>query len=237
MQTGSSIRFIFLFLAVFNYSINLGLIAHAAAPNETASVVSAPSMSLPGVNTIKNVGPKTKDGVFIFPAHFKWCVATAAHQIEGSNTNSDWWAFEQVTGNVAKGDKSGMAADHWNRVEADTKLMKELNVNAYRFSIEWAKIEPQQGQWNKEAIEHYRNEIQVLRSHGIKPLITLHHFTLPQWVVKKGSWLWSDFPQAFKKYTEVVISEIAPDVQDWMTFNEPMVIISGDILLVLCLQK
>jgi beta-glucosidase len=165
--------------------------------------------------------------VLSFPANFKWCVATAAHQIEGDNTNSDWWAFEKNPGAIKNNEKSGKASDHWNRIEEDTQLMKDLNVKSYRFSIEWAKIEPQEGQWNQAAIDHYKNEIKTLRAQGIEPMITLHHFTFPNWVVAKGSWEWTEFPTAFKKYTEKVVTEIATDVQDWVTFNEPMVVIFG----------
>lgn len=172
-----------------------------------------------------------------FPNNFKWCVATAAHQIEGDNINSDWWAFEHVPGNIARGEKSGKTCDHWNRLEEDITLIKKLNVKTYRFSIEWAKIEPREGQWNQEAISHYKQELATLKRNGIEPMLTLHHFSLPNWVVQKGSWEWSGFPQAFKKYTEVVVTQIAPDVHDWITFNEPMVLISGGYMGALYLQK
>src|SRR5258708_4141121 len=89
-----------------------------------------------------------------FPPNFKWCVATSAHQIEGGNTNSDWWDFEQTLGKIKNNDRSGAACDHWNRLEEDTELLKALHVKEYRFSIEWAKLEPKEGDWDKKAEKH-----------------------------------------------------------------------------------
>lgn len=162
-----------------------------------------------------------------FPSDFRWCVATSAHQIEGGNTESDWWDFEFSPGATRDGDKSGQACDHWNRLEEDTQLLKKLNVRTYRFSVEWAKIEPRPGEWDFEALAHYQKEIRLLRENGIEPMITLQHFTLPRWVVELGSWEWEGFPEAFRSYTEFVYSGIGSDVQDWITFNEPMVLIGA----------
>src|SRR5579885_2509115 len=99
-----------------------------------------------------------------FPPDFRWCVATAAHQIEGGNFNSDMWDWEQVPGHVRNGDTSRVAYDHWNRVDEDIGLMKFLNVRAYRFSVEWAKLEPEEGVYDEAAIAHYRNEVASLQA-------------------------------------------------------------------------
>ena len=97
-----------------------------------------------------------------FPKSFIWGTATAAHQVEGNNTNNNWYHWEnQLDDNnkprIHNGDKSGLAADHWNRYPDDIKLMTKLGVNHYRFSIEWSKIEPENGKFDQKVIQHYRD--------------------------------------------------------------------------------
>jgi beta-glucosidase len=162
-----------------------------------------------------------------FPQGFKWCVATAAHQIEGDNVNSDWWDFEQIPGHIDGGQTSGKACDSWNRGSQDIDAMKYLGVSTYRFSVEWAKIEPVEGTYDQGAIEHYAEEVRNLRAAHIDPFITLHHFTLPRWVRAKGGWEWDGSTDAFARFVELVYTRIAPGVRDWVTFNEPMVHIMG----------
>ena len=163
----------------------------------------------------------------VFPPGFHWCVSTAAHQIEGGNVNSDWWDWEQVPGHIANGDTSGKACDSWNRVSEDVQMLKDLGVDTYRFSVEWAKIEPVEGQYDKAAIAHYADEVNQLKRAGISPLITLQHFTMPRWLRQKGGWEWPGSEGAFAKYTATVYSKIAPGVRDWVTINEPMVNVLG----------
>lgn len=158
-----------------------------------------------------------------FPRGFRWCVATSAHQIEGGNFNSDWWLFEKQRGRIRGGETSAVAADHWNRVAEDTRLLQSLNVSDYRMSIEWAKIEPRQGRWNEAAIAHYRDEIRALRAAGIRPIVTLHHFTFPQWVRALGGFEWAGLPSAFARFSSLVYKRIAPEAETWVTINEPMV--------------
>lgn len=165
-----------------------------------------------------------------FPKGFQWCVATAAHQIEGYNTHSDYWQFESVPGNVHNNDKSGPATDHWNRMEEDIALMKALNLTQYRFSVEWAKIEPREGEIDRTAIQHYVKLIKLLEKAKIRPLVTLHHFTFPQWVRERGGWEWDGVAWAFEKYTKLVYKEIGPNVQDWVTINEPLPHLGGGYL-------
>lgn len=158
-----------------------------------------------------------------FPPDFRWCVATSAHQIEGGNFNSDWWLFENQKGRIRRGDTSAVADDHWNRVPEDIELLKKLNVSDYRMSVEWAKIEPRQGMFNEAAITHYRDEIRALQAVGIRPIITLHHFTFPQWVRSRGGFEWVGLPRAFARFAGLVYQRIAPETETWVTINEPMV--------------
>ena len=155
-----------------------------------------------------------------FPENFKWCIATSAHQIEGANYNSDWWAFEQKPNSIPSGDSSEKGTDHWNRVEEDTLLMKNLGIDTYRFSIEWAKIEPIEGIFDLSVLEHYKNEIQILRREGITPMVTLLHFTLPKWLADKGGLLSESFPNHFIHFTNKVYETLGDKVDTWITFNE-----------------
>lgn len=116
------------------------------------------------------------------PAGFLWGAATAAHQVEGGNSRNDWARFEAQPGRILGGDRSGVAADHWNRGPEDIALLKSLGGNAYRFSIEWSRLEPAPGTWDDAAWAHYADEVTALRAQGIEPMVTLLHFTLPAWL-------------------------------------------------------
>src|SRR3989338_8558860 len=118
-----------------------------------------------------------------FPKGFLWGAATSSHQVEGDNKNNDWWGWERE-GRVR--DCSGRASDQWNLYKSDFRLVKALNHNAHRFSLEWSRIEPEEGRFDAAAINHYKGLISTLRDLGIEPIITLNHFTLPIWFSKKG---------------------------------------------------
>jgi hypothetical protein len=118
----------------------------------------------------------------VFPRGFLFGTATSAHQIEGGNSNNDWWDFENQPGTIKNGDHSGTAADAWNRIPGDIALMKSIGANAYRFSIEWSRLEPQEGTYDQAAFDHYQNELRQLHAAGITPMVTLLHFTLPKWL-------------------------------------------------------
>src|SRR5208337_2893182 len=109
-----------------------------------------------------------------FPDGFRWCVATSGHQIEGGDIGSDWADWE-AQGHVKTRERSGQACDHWNRLKDDTALLKALHVTQYRFSMEWSKIEPEEGKWDNDAVRHYREEVAILKENGIAPLITINH--------------------------------------------------------------
>lgn len=160
-----------------------------------------------------------------FPKGFAWCAATAAHQIEGGNSNSDWWEWE-TSGHTRSGDRSGAACDDWNRYAEDVQLLKDLGVTRYRLSVEWARIEPTSGHFDLQALRHYKDEIILLRKAGISPLVTLHHFTLPLWFAKNGGWEWEGAPAVFARYVTAVRDALEDEVQDWITFNEPSIFLS-----------
>ena len=159
-----------------------------------------------------------------FPDGFRWCVATSGHQVEGGDTGSDWADWE-AQGHVKTREQSGKACDHWNCLKEDTRLLKALHVTQYRFSMEWSKIEPEEGKWDAEAVRHYREEVALLKENGIAPLITINHYTLPRWVAQKAGWQWEGMPDAFARYAEFLYREVAPEATDWITINEPMVVI------------
>ncbi|MBI4398297.1 MAG: glycoside hydrolase family 1 protein [Candidatus Omnitrophica bacterium] len=156
---------------------------------------------------------------FEFPKDFLWGAATSSHQVEGNNVNNDWWQWEQ-NGKVKE--RSGKACDHWNRYREDFAMAKSLHHNAHRFSLEWSRIEPQEGRFSEEALLHYREVIESLRSIGLEPIVTLHHFTLPLWLAEKGGWLFAGTPDLFARYVRKVVEVVGEYVRYWITFNEPV---------------
>ncbi|MCX6227339.1 MAG: glycoside hydrolase family 1 protein [Bacteroidia bacterium] len=163
-----------------------------------------------------------------FPKDFIWGVATAAHQVEGYNTNNQWYLWETAVdekGNprIAGGQKAGIACDHWNRYSQDIGLMKELGLRSYRFSVEWSRIEPAEGVFDTLAIKHYQDVCDSLIANGIVPMVTLHHFTNPIWFEKKGAFEKMENVADFVKFTEVVYLALKDRVTFWCTINEPAV--------------
>lgn len=156
-----------------------------------------------------------------FPAGFLWGTASAAHQVEGGNRNTDWWAWEQVAGRIRDGSRSGIACDHWNRYEEDFDLAARLATNAHRLSVEWAKVEPREGQWDPAAIAHYRSVLTALRARGITPMVTLHHFVNPAWLSEQGGWANPGVVALFGRYAARVAAELGDLCRMWCTVNEP----------------
>ena len=144
-----------------------------------------------------------------FPDGFLWGTASAAHQIEGDNKNSDWWEFEQQPGRIANGDSSEVACDHYNRYREDFSLLREMNQNAHRLSIEWSRIEPSEGVFDSRQIRHYRDVLGELREQGIQPMVTLHHFTSPLWFARRGGWRAAGSARAFLPFVHRVVDEPA----------------------------
>lgn len=158
-----------------------------------------------------------------FPKGFLWGTASAAHQVEGDNRNSDWWEFEQQPGRIANGDTSEVACDHYHRYREDFALLHELNQNAHRLSIEWSRIEPAEGEFDSRQIRHYRDVLGELREQAILPMVTLHHFSNPQWFARKGGWAVSGADEAFVPFVRRVVDELGDLVGMWSTINEPSI--------------
>jgi beta-glucosidase len=156
------------------------------------------------------------------PSGFLWGTATSAHQFEGGNTN-DWARFETRPGTIERGETSAVSADHWNRMAGDVALMKDIHANAYRFSIEWSRVEPREGVWNEEAWARYGDLVRQLRGAGITPAVTLLHFTLPVWMADRGGVAAPDFPERFSRFAAEAGRRLGPDVDLWITLNEPNV--------------
>ncbi|MGQ9722689.1 MAG: glycoside hydrolase family 1 protein [Candidatus Jordarchaeum sp.] len=157
-----------------------------------------------------------------FPKGFLWGAATSAHQVEGNNTNNQWWAWEQEGGHINDGSISGRACDHYNLYEKDFDLIKQLGHNTHRFSIEWSRIEPKEGKWSKKEIDHYRQVIQALNDRDITPMVTLHHFTDPIWLAEKGGWLNPKVVELFERYTRKVVESLGDLIPFYNTINEPV---------------
>jgi beta-glucosidase len=155
-----------------------------------------------------------------FPNGFYWGASAASYQVEGGIENTDW-AKAAREGRVPV---CGRACDHYNRYEQDFDLAKELGHNAHRFSLEWARIEPEEGKFDDQEIEHYRQVIRALKSRGIRPYTTLWHFTLPLWFSERGGFERKDAPEIFARFAKYVAEKLGDDLEGISTINEPMVV-------------
>jgi beta-glucosidase len=155
-----------------------------------------------------------------FPENFLWGAATSAHQVEGNNLNSDWWEWERM-GRLKE--SSGLACKHYELYQEDFDLAKLLNHNAHRFSLEWSRIEPQEGKFSSAEINHYRQVIISLRERDIEPIVTLHHFTNPLWFTQSGGWQDRRLIKYFLRYVDYVAEALGDKVNYWVTINEPLI--------------
>jgi len=158
----------------------------------------------------------------VFPQGFFWGTATSAYQVEGNNKNSDWYLWER-DGNIEDGQLMGTGPDHYRLFKEDLSLAAKLNNNCFRLSLEWSRIEPQDGQFDQKEIEHYRQVLQTAKKLGLQTFVTLHHFTNPLWFYYRGGWLNSEAPSLFHSYIVKVARELGSLVDFWLTINEPII--------------
>ena len=154
-----------------------------------------------------------------FEKGFLLGAATAAHQTEGNNIHSDYWLMENMK-YTEFSEKSGLAVDHYNRYKEDIDILKNAGLNAYRFSIEWARIEPEEGVFDEKEVEHYRDVLSYIHEKCITPVVTLMHFTSPSWLIKKGGWRSENTPFYFQRYVSYVIEKLGDLIPYVVTLNE-----------------
>ena len=154
-----------------------------------------------------------------FPNGFLIGASTAAHQVEGNNIHSDYWAQELLP-HTSFAEPSGLTCDHYNRYEEDIRLLAGAGLNAYRFSIEWARIEPEEGRFDENEIEHYRKVIACCRENGVEPIVTLMHFTSPVWLIRKGGWEAESTIEYFRRYAAYVTEKLGSELKYICTINE-----------------
>ncbi|MBU1159704.1 glycoside hydrolase family 1 protein [Patescibacteria group bacterium] len=190
---------------------------------------------------------KKESKILKFPEGFYWGAATSSHQVEGHDHN-DWTEWERSNAKRLAGESkkyweksfeifpemglesnyiSGCACDHYNFFEKDFEMAKDLGHNAHRFSIEWSRIEPEEGKFDEKEIEHYRQVIWALKKLGMEPFVTFWHWTLPYWVAQKGGWESKKTIKYFERYAEKIVSELGDHVKFWITLNEPEIYASN----------
>src|SRR5260370_12304643 len=136
-----------------------------------------------------------------FPPTFLWGTATAARQVEGGNVYNDTWALEHAAGSAFV-ESSGDACDHYTRYRDDIALVADLGSTLYRFSLEWSRIEPEEGEFSLAQLDHYRRMLATCHEHGLTPMVTFHHFTSPRWLAASGGWEAKDTPEKFARFCE-----------------------------------
>jgi beta-glucosidase len=173
-----------------------------------------------------------------FPSNFLWGVSTSAYQIEGGITN-DWSQWEVSPARIKSLEKQGLnpadficgqACNSFKLWRKDIELVKNLNCGAYRFGLEWARIEPEPGKFSQEAIDHYAQILQTLKSEGLQTVVTLWHWTMPVWVVETGGWANKKTIEYFSRYVKKVVEQLGQNIDWWVTLNEPRIHIANGYL-------
>lgn len=155
-----------------------------------------------------------------FPEGFRWGSATAAHQVEGNNVNNDWWPREHAEGTSIV-EPSGDACDSYHRYREDIAILADLGLDTYRFSIEWSRIEPEPGFVSRAEVDHYRRMVEACHEAGLQPMVSLMHFTVPQWFAQRGMWRAPDAVDRFRRFTELALPIVGEGVPWICTINEP----------------
>ena len=154
------------------------------------------------------------------PKGFIGGTATAAHQIEGGNVGNDWWEFEHTPG-TGTVESSADACDSWNRWREDLALVKDMGLDAYRFSVEWSRIEPADGEFSTVALDHSKEVMVTAQQMGLKTVVTFHHFTTPTWMAKQGGWTNPQIAEKFARFCDVTVKHLGEHIDVACTINEP----------------
>ncbi len=182
-----------------------------------------------------------REEVFYFPDGFIWGAGGSSYQTEGGNFNNDWyqWEKKKFTKFYIE-EPCGRAVNFYELYEKDADLARALHLNSLRFSVEWSRVEPERDRWNEEEIEHYRRVIEAIKNRGMKPVLTLHHFTNPVWVLNLdrenpvddiGGWENPQIVDEFVEYAGKIAEEFGKDVDIYLTINEPIVIVLSGYML------
>tara|TARA_B100000886_G_scaffold6097_1_gene3853 strand:- start:465 stop:1736 length:1272 start_codon:yes stop_codon:yes gene_type:complete len=155
-----------------------------------------------------------------FPDRFLFGTAVASYQVEGGIYNNDWTIWENKKNSICV-EPCNEACNHYELIDEDIKLLKTLGIKAFRFSIEWSRIEPLQGTFNDDEINHYVDKANKLISNDITPIITFHHFTTPEWLYNKGSWLNAKSDDYFNNYVAKLMQKLPKEIVYFNTINEP----------------
>jgi beta-glucosidase len=155
-----------------------------------------------------------------FPDKFLWGAATAGYQVEGNNTNADLWMLEHLTGSIFK-EPSGDACDHYHRYPEDISMLADLGFNTYRFSLEWSRIEPEEGAFSFAELEHYRRMLAACHEHHLTPMLTFSHFSLPRWFALNGGWQQPKATDLYARFCERATRHLGDLVGYASTLNEP----------------
>jgi beta-glucosidase len=186
----------------------------------SAAVVVGGLAKLSGAQASKPEAQPVADKSKAFPEKFIWGCATAGHQVEGNNTSSDLWTLEHLQGTIFK-DASGDACDHYHLYPQDIAMLADLGFNSYRFSLEWARIEPEEGAFSNAELEHYRRMLATCHEHELTPLLTYSHFSMPRWFAMKGGWENEKAADLYARFCEKATRHLCDLVGYASTFNEP----------------
>jgi beta-glucosidase len=193
--------------------------ASAAALAAAMGGISPLEASAPKPTTAPVNSPQA-DNSKVFPEKFFWGCATAGHQVEGNNTSSDFWTLEHLPGSFFK-EPSGDACDHYHLYPQDISMLADLGFNSYRFSLEWARIEPEEGFFSNAELEHYRRMLAACHEHNLTTLLTYSHFSVPRWFALKGGWQNPAAPDLYARFCERATKHLGDLVGYASTFNEP----------------
>jgi beta-glucosidase len=172
------------------------------------------------------------EATFHFPRGFLWGTGTSSHQVEGNNSNNNWWVWEQEEGNILNGHTSGSACEWWGgRWREDLDRAAESDHNAHRLSIEWSRVQPSPDHWDESVLDRYREIVRGLCERGMTPIVTLHHFSDPLWLADIGGWENPSVSEYFTAYTKRVVDGLKEYANYWITINEPNILATNGYLL------